>query len=201
MGRMKEWLMEQQERGYYHVGDKYVCKECFYDDAIQRFIEQHATEKGCDYCGKTSRKEIAASIDEVLGLIVESVEYEWGDPNNEGVPYETAEDGWQGDVIDSWDLLFEKIGLPTDRKQLQEDIHRSISDRQWCRRNFYGFSPHDALIYSWDEFARQVKHETRYVFFRYVHPSTSLEDAELVPPSRMLDELSKVFRDTALFKQ
>lgn len=198
---MKEFLMEQEERGYYYVGDKYVCKECFFDNAIKSFIKDNATSFKCDYCGKKSReKNIAAAIDEVLGLIVNSIEYEWGDPNDEGVPYETAEGGWQGKVLNSYELFFEEIDLPTYNKQLRRDVLRSISDRQWCRKNFYGLSPHDTLIYGWEGFAMQVKHHTRYVFFKYNPTVNPWDDPEEILPSKMLDELSNIIRKAGLIK-
>ena len=109
MGYMKRLWEEQIARGFDFVGDKYVCADCFNDYAIRKFINDNAKEKVCSYCGAHSSEPIAAYIDEIIGFIVEGIESEWGDPDNEGVPYETAEGGYQGKVIDSYDLIKDEI--------------------------------------------------------------------------------------------
>ena len=37
MGRAKNDDMEQYERGWYSIGNKFVCKNCFSDDELTNF--------------------------------------------------------------------------------------------------------------------------------------------------------------------
>jgi hypothetical protein len=166
MGRAKAAWLEEQERGYYSIGDKYVCASCFSDYAIAGFIEENCVNDVCSYCGKTGEENIAADINEVMELIVEGLRQEWGDPNDEGMSYESAEGGWLGEVLDSWELLFDRISLGVEDDNLMSDIHESIADKQWCQKNLYGLLPDAELIFDWDQFSRSLKHLSRYVFFR-----------------------------------
>jgi hypothetical protein len=191
--------MEQVRRGYYYVGDKYVCKNCFSDTAIKRYIHLYATNKKCDYCGrKTKSKFISVPTDDIVGLIVRCIEHEWGDPNDERILFEDGD--WQGDVISSWELLHDEIEIPTENKKLQNDILKSIGDRQWCRINYYGVPPHEVLRYSWEDFCHFVKHHSRYVFLRYALPKDPWNDPDLIPSNRMLDELSKAINRIGLVR-
>ncbi len=198
MGVMKAWKMEQEERGYWSVGDKYVCADCFDDYAISQFITDHAVEKKCDYCGQTSsRRRIAAPMDDVIGHIVEGIKYEWGQPDNEGVPYESAEGGYQGEVIDNWELLFDELAIVDDcGSELADDLRNAIMDCGWCQRNFFGLPPDKALIYGWEEFCQKVKGQTRYTFFRARDLLRRYRGPEEIPASRMLDELGSVIAKT-----
>ena len=83
MGYIKNFELEH---GFWSLEEKYVCKDCFGDYAIQKFIEEVAESKVCDYCGRSSKKDnIAAPINDVIIFILEGINTEWGDPNNEGV--------------------------------------------------------------------------------------------------------------------
>ncbi|HYF76873.1 MAG TPA: HEPN-associated N-terminal domain-containing protein [Symbiobacteriaceae bacterium] len=105
MGFMKHKLMEEQERGWASLGDKYVCDQCFDDYALTGFVQEHASSPKCDYCGRRSkRKPIAAPVDDVVEYIHQGVILDWGNPNDE-LPYETREGGFQGNVVDAYDLF------------------------------------------------------------------------------------------------
>ncbi len=146
MGGAKSWWMEQQERGFYSVGDKYICADCIGDDDIKEFINVNATYDRCDYCGK-SEPETSVHFDEFMGFVLQGISSEYEDPNNEGGPWEK---GWMGDVYDTYDLVYEEIGLEADEPVL-DDIISSLSDRQWCQRGFFQLKPKDVLKYGWNE--------------------------------------------------
>jgi hypothetical protein len=103
MGGAKAVWMEEQERGWTSFRDKFACADCFEDDAIKALIHGNAESDECSYCGRASKSgPIAADMNCVMEDIFFGICQEWGDPNSEGVPYESAEGGWQGEVIDSW---------------------------------------------------------------------------------------------------
>ena len=136
--------------------EKYVCPDCIDDYAIQEFIRNNAAENACSYCGKSSdQEEIAASLDEVVDFMLEGIGTEWDDPNN----CVGWEDGWVGaEVIDSDELVSDRIGLEESNEDVLNDIIAAMPDQEWCQRDPYGLRAEEALTFGWDTFCEQVKH-------------------------------------------
>lgn len=158
------------------------------------------SSRRCDFCGRKSGRPIAAPLDDVLGFIVQGLEFEWRDPNDEGIAWESADGGWQGEVLDTYDLLFDEILLPVENEQLQEKILSSLGDRQWCQRDYYELPDHLALIVSWKEFSKTVRYETRYVFLTAPAPRERYRGFKDIPPSEMLDKIGEVVQSVGLIK-
>jgi hypothetical protein len=74
--------------------DKHVCAACFDDDAIAAFIRDDAVARRCDYCGKRSKKRIAAPIDLVMELIVESLFTDFNTVADEGMIYDHEDESY-----------------------------------------------------------------------------------------------------------
>lgn len=195
MGIAKDRIMR---RRFQSVGDKYVCANCFDDYAIREFINDNADEKKCSYCGIISSKPIAADMDEVIRFMLEGIEFEFGHPDNEGVPYESAEGGYQGEVFDTYDLLTYEIQLEIESEELFSDIVDSLSNRLWCQRDFFSLPPEKVLIFGWEEFANVVKHWARYVFFRLSDDRAPYRGYEEILPSQMLDHLARVVAESGV---
>lgn len=197
MGGAKAAWLEAQERGWDSVDGKYVCAECFEDEAIKAVISQNAEERECSYCGRSSKsKPIAASMNCVMEEIYFGIRQEWGDPDNEGVPWESAEGGYQGNVIDSWDLLREELELGIANEDLFHDLYHSIAHRQWCQRDFWRLLPQKELAFDWRRFRDLVKHESRFVFLK----QTARPDHEERTPQEMLELLGGYFLEFGLVK-
>jgi len=195
MGRAKEEWTRQCELGYSSVGEKFVCPECFEDYAIRAFIEAHASSEVCSYCGKNDDQPIAAHMDDVLPFLAEGINFEWNMPEAE-LPYETREGGWQGQVYDGQELI-ETIDIRTNSDDLFEDICDSFDEQLWCQRDYFGTRDEDALRYGWKGFCEQIKHQSRYVFFR-IDDAPDECDHETIPASKMLDVLAGVIEKRGL---
>lgn len=201
MGYWKDLLIEQQERGYASLGDKFVCARCFSDYALAGFVTENASGKHCDYCGRSSRrKAIAVAIDDVLAEIASGIWSEWGAPEDEGVPYESREGGWQGTVISSWELFYDEIEDPFSNDELREDVIGAFGDNQWCQKDFYSLRPEDALLYGWDEFVEIVKHKTRYLFSLAPDPYSEYRGHEEIPPSAFLEKIGELIPEISLIR-
>lgn len=186
-----------EDREFSSVGEKYVCEDCIDDYAIREFIRSNATRNKCDYCGAEEDEPIAAHLDEVIEFMLEGIETEWGDPYDVGNSYDNEDDKWLfAPVTDSWDLILE-LEIPISEGELYEDICESLMDREWCRRYPLHPSESERLIWGWRDFAEQVKHRARYVFFRARSSDTSPAE---IDPSDMLDELSKVISEIGLVR-
>jgi len=187
MGMYKHYLMQQQSQGWSSVGDKFVCSKCFEDYAIKKFIKTHAEATNCDYCGNTSKAPVAASLDEVLGFIADGLHREYEDPCN-GVSYDSYEGGYLLPVTDTGDLFCE-LGFGNGPQKLFDDLVRAFSDSQWVQADPYGDLPCDALRYSWEQFSEQVKHRTRFVFYRL---NTRRDWEHHSEPYTILESLSQI---------
>lgn len=171
--------------------EKYVCPACIDDYAIQEFIRNNAVESECSYCGKSSDQEIAASLDEVVDFILDGIWTEWDDPAN----CVGWEGGWVGaEVIDSDELIRYRVGLDSSNEDVLDDIVEALVDKEWCQRDPYGLRDEEALMFGWGTFYEQVKHHSRYIFFRVDGDEDDEEKRFLysdeIPVSKMLDRIS-----------
>lgn len=171
--------------------EKYVCPDCIDDYAIQEFIRNNAGQNECSYCGKSSNEEIAASLDEVVDFMLDGILSEWDDPAN----CMGWEGGWVGArVIDSDELIRERVGLEYSNEDVLEDIIKAMPDQEWCQRDPYGLRDEEALMFGWEIFSEQVKHHSRYIFFRVDGDEDDEEKRFLysdeIPVSKMLDRIS-----------
>lgn len=194
MGRAKDEWLRQQEKGWSSAGDKFVCADCFDDYAIKAFICSHVSEATCSYCGRAEGELIAAPIDEVLSHIADGINSEYEDAAN-SVAWESAEGGYLLSTMDSADLLA-TIGLDVEG-ELQEDIENAFSERAWVHQDPYGDLRCDSLRYTWEAFADQVKHRTRFVFFRIVDPNPGFGESE---PHDILKSLGEIAIEVGLLK-
>jgi len=195
MGRAKELWMKQQEQGWSSTGDKQVCDRCFEDYAVREFVQAHATASRCSYCGRKSTKPVAAEIDDVVEFIAEGINAEYEDPVH-SVGWESAEGGWQLPTMDSWEVL-SKVGLDDSNDKVVDDLREAFSQSQWVHTDPYGDLLCDSLRYTWAEFSEQVKHRTRFVFFRLTTPHKSAWESE---SHGILDSLVHIAQEVDLVR-
>lgn len=196
MGRVKAWINEQDAQGF-DSRSTFVCTNCIDDDALIAFIKKNgAREEPCSYCEENARGKKSIAFDELMKEILKGLYSEWGDPNDEGVPWEQ---GWVGDVIDTYDIFHDELSLGFSSESLRNNLIDSLSDHQWCQRNFYELEPHKALSAGWNEFENVVKHVTRYVFLRCEDKDAWGRGGEEIPPAQFLDALGSVISTCKLY--
>ncbi|PPC97259.1 MAG: hypothetical protein CTY35_07530 [Methylotenera sp.] len=197
MGRIKSYIIEEEARGFYSK-DTYVCTRCIDDTALKIFIKKEGSKEHiCDYCDNTRRKK-TVPFNKFIQFFLDGLNSEWGDPNDEGVPWEQ---GWVGAVSDSYDIINDELDLDFATEALRQDVLDSLSDKQWCQKDFYQLSPQDALKAGWKEFVNVVKHKARFVFFRLEDSHDKFHGFEEIPPSYFLDELGDVINKCRLYKK
>ncbi|MGH9775323.1 MAG: HEPN-associated N-terminal domain-containing protein [Candidatus Acidiferrales bacterium] len=169
MGMAKDWEMEQEERGWWSIPGKYVCYECFEDESLKQVVRENLTTSTCDYCGLTAEELtgektdlIAAPLDCVIKVIAEGFQSEWNNVDAEGIPYESAEGGYQAETMDTYDLVRDYVS-PVD-EDLARQIIDALPDHTWVQRHYYSHSEDEALWFGWNHFCELVKHKTRYMF-------------------------------------
>ncbi|MHA6933589.1 HEPN-associated N-terminal domain-containing protein [Ralstonia pseudosolanacearum] len=196
MGRVKDWLAAEQRQGF-DSHDSRVCTRCIEDYALRAFIENNGeTTHPCSYCAPDAGNERSVRFNDFMRFLLKGIGTEWGDPNDEGVPWEQ---GWVGKVYGSYELLTDHLDIGFRTEQLFNDIHRSLNDRQWCQKSFYELKQHQALSAGWQEFTEVVRHESRYLFFRREDPRAKWRGSEEIQPSDFLDALGGVISNCGLY--
>ncbi|MBI3775435.1 MAG: RES domain-containing protein [Gammaproteobacteria bacterium] len=164
MGQAKADFDMVQGRGWYSI-DAFVCPDCVEDDFLRILIRDNAESNACDYCGATVQQNIAAPIDVITEAVARAVHANFADPAEAGVPYESAEGGYQGMTFDTDEALRR---LPFDAQDnLFEAISDAFTNDLWTSApggHWLGSARHDVLRDAWEHFVLTVKHESRYFF-------------------------------------
>ncbi|MCD5976742.1 HEPN-associated N-terminal domain-containing protein [Pseudomonas quasicaspiana] len=189
MGLAKRAWMEEMERGYSLVDDAYVCAGCYQEEGVKKFIKRYSVLGKCSYCG---RKKKVCPLNDVIEHIAGCIRLEWGDPNNEGLPWESREGGWQfGNVCDTWDLLHD-LELTCESETLNDDIIGAFHQSEWCRVNPYSVSPDRTLLYGWEKFSKFIIHTARFVFYKAENTSYDRDQHDEMNPVDILDALGNI---------
>jgi hypothetical protein len=165
MGYAKNKYIEDQERGYSSGSDVFICQKHFGDDDIERYIQNLGTfENECSFCNDDDKEEPSVTInsDVLLSGILACIFRSYDHPAN-GLAYESAEGGYQGDVYGTLELLNEIIPLDADYEVLEYLAHEIIQ-AEWTEGEFYGNSYSEELSYLWNNFSYLIKHKVRYLF-------------------------------------
>ena len=145
--------------------EEYVCSSCFSDSGLKDFVETNAADTSCSFCGSKSDEPISAPISEVTSYMEECLHKYYDDPGNAGMAYETREGGFQGTTFDTPDLLMSAdLDLPNDDGRLWDAIINGIENTLWCDNYPYSASEKDVLIWSWEQFCKDIKHNRRFFF-------------------------------------
>ncbi len=201
MGWAKRHMEEVEAQGFDCSVDKYVCKECIGNYVIKDYIGENADEFHCDYCGKESEDEaLSVHLEGVLRIILNGIRTEWEDPNN-CVGWNSREGGWLGvTVYDKREVIEEYWDdLDIENEDLIEDIIDSMNEQEWCERDPYGLRPYEYDFYTWELFCKQIKHETRYVFFK-ANKDYRDSDSYYKQPFEILETIGRFINELGLIK-
>jgi len=162
MGYWKQKQIEEFDRGFKYLGEKFVCDDCIGNDYIKNYIKEYASHKFCSYCDRNEDINISVHLEEVLEIIMDGIKAEYDDPRN----CMGFEGGWQGaktyDTFDLMDIYGYELGIEDDK--LREDIIDSMIDDEWCEISPYSQRENEMYFSNWAEFCEIVKHKMRYMF-------------------------------------
>lgn len=192
-------MMEQEAQGWAYT-DKLVCVSCVDDQALEDAIgAEESADQTCSFCEQSP----AASLDVLMGVFVNGLLNEYNGADDEFVPYETREGGYQffaGPGRDSWDLVGEFEDILTG-EGLVDEVRNSIRETMWVERD-YVWRRRDAVLRdAWSTFSETVKYRTRYVIWLVdeVDEQEMLGHGEL-PPGRILHEVGQLLTQLELVR-
>lgn len=163
MGSAQRNMEEVEDRGWNDPRTN-VCQHCIGDLYLRRLVRKHLTEANCTYCKSKSRKAAPTSV--VMEAVMRAVKYSYNDEASAGFPYdnEMSPDYLMSSyvlesVLDSQDLDWPE--------KLKKDVANAFLNTGWIDApdgEWMGAHPHERLHWSWDDFARAVKHQSRFHF-------------------------------------
>jgi hypothetical protein len=131
---------------------------------LENYVSGIAERKKCDFCARVGKKPIAAPFEDVAEYIASCICRHYDDPANAGLPFESAEGGYQGltystlEVFDEIELDFLRNG--GDR--LREELADAMPHDLWSEAEPFRLTEHQQLQFSWDSFCNLIKHELRF---------------------------------------
>jgi RES domain-containing protein len=164
MGLVKAAWLEAEERGW-DAPDKAVCDRCLEDEYLRQLIADNADHNRCDYCGRRSKKAIAAPVEVLMAPIAHALYSHFADPASAGLPRDDGE--WVGgdSITCTLDALY---SLPLNgHADLVDDVSGAFSNDAWypCANGHWLDDPrHVELGYAWEGFVHAIKTRTRYFF-------------------------------------
>jgi hypothetical protein len=197
MGVLKNWQMEQDQRGFRWVADAFVCGKCVDDYALQAHIRANATATTCSYCGSSADEPIACELDTFMECLAAGIAVDWDDAEN-FMPYDGGDWAFPDANLQIYDLLADgHLGIDV-HEGLFEDIVEAFQDRAFAPRYFFGTSRAEQLSFGWDAFVKTVTHEVRFLFMAVGDSETEYGDPSAILPATMLSEIGQVVLDGGL---
>lgn len=177
--------------------ERHVCYECIDDLGLREFIESEAVNKRCDFCGKSSRKLIAAPLSEIVSYMKRCIEEHYCDANE----WYSYDGGEIADTFETWDtqeLLEDLLEFPEKNGEslLDAIVEEMDEDHQWCKRDPYGVDEQDEVDFSWSYFSEVIRKERRFFF-----QTVPAEHPDLLSPMEMLRNITLYSESVGLFKE
>jgi hypothetical protein len=195
MGRVKHMM----EQGHDSDIGASICRDCIKEDGIKAFIIENSTTaiSTCSYCNNINVKTCNMGL--VVGYIHECIIKEWSDPANV-LPYESAEGGYQGEVLDTHDLLWQ-LGVNVDDETILDDITNSIEQSHWSKTSYFSLAPDQTLTYGWKSFCQFVISKSRYFFLNAPNESYDVNQHDEMNPIEILDSVASIIKNLNMLKE
>nr|BEK71511.1 hypothetical protein KPHV_87380 [Kitasatospora purpeofusca] len=192
----REWESAGERGWYSYLGS--VCADCVAEAALKKVVSDAAsTDDTCDFCEGTP----AADMDVLTEAFVNGLRTEYGQADDEGVPYANAEGGYHSAATwDTWDLVHDHSHVFAN-EALLEPMIEAIGERTWSRINWQLPRYNEQLASSWSNFCEQIQYKTRYVF--WLHRNRQGEEETLggeIPAGRILDQIGRHLLDLGLLR-
>ncbi len=180
-------------------GDCKVCTECFDDADLAHRIQSYGEAGECSYCG--AEREFVAPFHEIAEFIGERMGTFYGLAVNQ-LPYESREGGYLGRHEDTYDCLFESIGLEVTSERedlLRDDLVVEIGDEAWCDYDWLTLDIDQSLIFNWEQFCATTKVHRRFFFHRFGEAEDNHPDERSA--LQFLVELAQLIENHGLVKE
>lgn len=159
-----------------------ICPQHSEDESLRQWVTEHATEDECDYCDGAASGPIAVDLGQFAEHVFRCLLLEYGPIDDEGIPYDGREGGYQAPALDTWDILTDE-GVATDDEPLQTLVS-AWQGQAWVSRGAWWLTEDEALHYGWERFREIVLTERRFWFHladRDSYEPSATPPGELLP--------------------
>jgi hypothetical protein len=118
------------------------------------------------------------------------------------LPYETREGGFQGRHEDTYDCLYDSIGLEITSERedlLRQDLVDEIGDETWCDYDWLSLELDQSLLFSWEQFCSTTKGHRRFFFHSVGETEESHPDERSA--FQFLHELAQLIESHGLIRE
>ena len=175
-----------------------ICADCVAEEGLRGEVESVEILGECSYCGKSNVPVADAS--EIIDLIVECIPRYYEDPA-ESVGYDSQEGGYLLPTLDSREVL-EDAGLEMADSDFLDEAANELDETStiWVETDPYSSRYNEQLMYDWADFAHQVKHVTRYTFFKAKVEHFVSGDSAVKQPHEVMGHIAGVIESLNAFR-
>ena len=139
---------------------KFICSACIDERQIAIALAEHAREdRFCDFCGAPN----AAEFDVLLTVFMMGVQHDYREANEEGLPWDGKEGGYQGaKTWDTWDLIHDAYGDLFSVDGVAAEIYSCFEDVTWAVKDGWRLPWDEHLGDAWDAFVIHVRKTSRF---------------------------------------
>jgi HEPN/RES N-terminal domain 1/RES domain len=178
-----------------------VCGACVADAALACFIEEHADEPECSFCGVTGTANIATDATAVLEYMSRCLRREWARPIDEYLYDRESLTGYAGDPPRDLQEVLEPEYPMFKNEDFETFVYDAFSETEWCPRDFAALNEEEALRYGWSDLATTVKHRQRFLFLLDSNDKADEgPGAEIRRGPELLDALADLIRQHGLVR-
>ena len=178
------------------LSDARVCSRCFSDDDLTARIRSIGSRGRCSYCDRSTK--YSAGLSEVAEFVENRIRTFYGTAVDQ-LPYIGREGGYQGPHWDTYELLFDEIGLGIEAPRhdaLMHGLVGEIGDETWAEHDWTALELDDSLLHSWREFREITTGQRRFFFHARggddSHPDDRSVGAFLVEMAAFIDRLGLI---------
>lgn len=151
------------------MSEKFVCIECVEEPYLAGLVVQNAEAIECSFCEEQVEdggSPIAASYDFLFEVVRAAVHREFQNPDDAGLPYDSEEGGYLGQVFNTSEIISElDASLWDEPNPFWENVIEDLGEYEiWCFRDPFSLKTGEILRNSWHRFQKIIMHETRYFF-------------------------------------
>ncbi|MHB1183220.1 MAG: RES family NAD+ phosphorylase [Desulfobulbia bacterium] len=173
--------------------EKFVCPDCAEDDFLKETIEKHLESRKCDYCDRSSEKNIAAPFAAIMEPIAEALCHYFTPAEEAGL----LEECNPGDLMTTLDAL-KALPFNSCSEKLLAEVAGAFGHENWEGKKG---NPHDfenSMLYSWSNFASLVKHRQRFFFST---PESGYQFPWVLPQQEMFEKIKTMVDDYDLVRR
>src|SRR3984957_1070032 len=164
MGYEKDRMIQEGEQGWRFRGGN-ICFRCISDRYLKQMVKDQASEMDCDFCLRQSRKApISIPFDSFMEVYAVALFQYYSHAENEPIAWDSEDHEYVGTTYDTWDLVKDVIGEPSENEEFVQAIIDSLGHNIWCDKSPYCLTGAELYQTSWESFCQTVKHESRYFF-------------------------------------